>query len=570
MVTSIDSSTQLTITMDSAETGSGATLSGGIRVQHYYPVGPAQQLGAYGWGIGQWSGEVAGEATTTLNGALTADVSDTTVVLADASAFPTSGTSYILVGTELISYTGVSTNTLTGVARAAQGTAVAVHADGATVSNASDYVGWGQASSGDKVFEPGLWSLDNYGTKLIALIYNAECFEWDSATTNATAIGATILSGAPTASRDMLISAPDRHIVFLGTETTIGDSTTQDDMYIRWSDQEDLNTYAPTATNTAGTQRLADGSKIMGSLRGRNAIYIWTDTALFIMRFVGQPFTFAFEQVGTNCGLIGMNAALEVDGSAFWMSENGFFRYTGKLESMICLVEDYVYDDINTTSNQLINAGLNNLFGEVIWFYCTNGSNVIDRMVTYNYIDSSPQRPIWTTGSLNRTTWSDSAVFGKPYATHYDIDTDTSYDVTGNTDGITTFYEQETGNDQVKRGVTTAITANIESGDFDITQDERQGVTFRGDGEYLMSIRRFIPDFLTQTGNTQVTLNLRNYPNEAQASSALGPFTISSSTTKVDTRARARSVSLKVENTSTAQNWKIGTFRLDVQASGRR
>ena len=570
MVTSIDSTTQITITMDSAETGSGASLSGGIRVQHYYPVGPAQQLGAYGWGIGQWSGEVAGEATTTLNGALTADASDTTVVLTDASAFPTSGTSYILVGSELISYTGVSTNTLTGVARATQGTSVAIHADGATVSNATDYVGWGEASSGDKVFEPGLWSLDNYGTKLIALIYNAECFEWDSAATNATSIRATILSGAPTASRDMLISAPDRHIVFLGTETTIGDSTTQDDMYIRWSDQEDLNTYAPTATNTAGTQRLADGSKIMGSLRGRNAIYIWTDTALFIMRFVGQPFTFAFEQVGTNCGLIGMNAALEVDGAAYWMSENGFFRYTGKLESMICLVEDYVYDDINTTSNQLINAGLNNLFGEVIWFYCTNGSNVIDRMVTYNYIDSSPQRPIWTTGSLNRTSWSDSAVFGKPYATHYDADTDTSYDVTGNTDGITTFYEQETGNDQVKRGVTTAIAANIESGDFDITQDERQGVTFRGDGEYLMSIRRFIPDFLTQTGNTQVTLNLRNYPNESQTGSSLGPFTISSSTTKVDTRARARSVSLKVENTSTAQNWKIGTFRLDIQPSGRR
>jgi hypothetical protein len=570
MVTSVESSTEITITMPSAETGAGATTSGGIRVQHYYPVGPAQQLGAYGWGIGQWSGEVAGEATTTLNGALTADVSDTTVVLTDASAFPTSGTSYILVGSELISYTGVSTNTLTGVTRAAQGTTVAVHADGATVSNASDYVGWGQASSGDKVFEPGLWSLDNYGTKLIALIYNAECFEWDSATTNATAIRATILSGAPTASRDMLISAPDRHIVFLGTETTIGTSSTQDEMYIRWSDQEDLNTYAPTATNTAGTQRLADGSKIMGSLRGRNAIYIWTDTALFIMRFVGQPFTFAFEQVGTNCGLIGMNAALEVDGSAYWMSENGFFRYTGKLESMICLVEDYVYDDINTTSNQLINAGLNNLFGEVIWFYCTSGSNVINRMVTYNYIDSSPQRPIWTTGSLNRTTWSDSAVFGKPYATHYDIDTDTSYDVVGNTDGITTFYEQETGNDQVKRGVTTAVAANIESGDFDITQDQQQGVTFRGDGEFLMSIRRFIPDFLTQTGNTQVTLNLRNYPNEAQASSSLGPFTISSSTTKVDTRARARSVSLKVENTSTSQNWKIGTFRLDVQPSGRR
>ena len=570
MVTSVESSTAITITMSSAETGAGATTSGGIRVQHYYPVGPAQQLGAYGWGIGQYSGTVSGEVSTTLNGAITDAAATTGITLTDSSSFPSSGTSYVQIDSEEISYTGISSDVLSGVTRGVRNTTAATHADGATITNTTDYVGWGEAASGDRVFEPGLWSLDNYGTKLIALIYNAECFEWDSATTNATAIRATILSGAPTASRDMLISAPDRHIVFLGTETTIGTSSTQDEMYIRWSDQEDLNTYAPTATNTAGTQRLADGSKIMGSLRGRNAIYIWTDTALFIMRFVGQPFTFAFEQVGTNCGLIGMNAALEVDGSAYWMSENGFFRYTGKLESMICLVEDYVYDDINTTSNQLVNAGLNNLFGEVIWFYCTSGSNVINRMVSYNYIDSSPQRPIWTTGSLNRTTWSDSAVFGKPYATHYDIDTDTSYDVVGNTDGITTFYEQETGNDQVKRGVITAIAASIESGDFDITQDERQGVTFRGDGEYLMSIKRFIPDFLTQTGNTQVTLNLRNYPNESQASSALGPFTISSSTTKVDTRARARSVSLKVENTSTSQNWKIGTFRLDVQPSGRR
>jgi len=237
---------------------------------------------------------------------------------------------------------------------------------------------------------------------------------------------------------------------------------------------------------------------------------------------------------------------------------------------MDCLVEDYVYDDINTTSNQLINCGLNNLFGEVIWFYCTESSNVINRMVAYNYIDSSAQRGIWTTGSLNRTTWEDSAVFGKPHATHYDADTDSSFDVIGNTDGITTYYEQEKGNNQVKRGASTAITANIESGDFDITQDKRQGITFRGDGEYFMSIRRFIPDFLSQTGTTRITLYLRDYPNTAQASSTLGPFDITSSTTKQDTRARARSVALKVENTAVDQDWKLGTFRLDVQESGRR
>ena len=126
----------------------------------------------------------------------------------------------------------------------------------------------------------------------------------------------------------MLVSTPDRHLVFFGTETTIGDKTTQDDMFIRFSSQENITDYTPTATNSAGTQRLADGSRIIGAKLGRNAIYIWSDTSLFTMRFVGGDFIFAFEQVGTNCGLIGMNAAVEVDGAAYWMSENGFFRYT--------------------------------------------------------------------------------------------------------------------------------------------------------------------------------------------------------------------------------------------------
>ena len=575
MVTSAPTAKTITITMPTVETGAGATTSGGIRVQYYYPVGPAQQLGAYGWGIGQWSGTVSGEVTTTLNGALLDDAygtggSGTSITVADASTFPSSGTSYIQVGTEEISYTGITGNDLTGITRAVRNTTRDSHSDGATVTNTTDYVGWGEAASGDKVFDPGMWSLDNYGTKLIALIFNGPCFEWDAASVTATSTRATIIANAPTASRDVLVSTPDRHLVFFGTETTIGDSTTQDDMFIRFSSQEDITDYTPTAINTAGTQRFADGSKIMGALRGRDAIYVWTDTALFTMRFVGAPFTFAFEQAGTNCGLIGQNACVEVDGAGYWMSDNGFFRYSGKLESMDCLVEDYVYDDINTTSNQLINCGLNNLFGEIIWFYCTDGSNVVNRMVTYNYIDSSSQRGIWTTGSLNRTAWEDSAVFGKPHATHYDAGNDTSFDVVGNTDGVTTYYQQETGNNQVKRGVSTAITSNIESGDFDITQDQKQGVTFRGDGEYFMSIRRFIPDFLTQTGTTRITLYLRDYPNSSQVSSTLGPFDITSSTTKQDTRARARSVALKVENTAVNQDWKLGTFRLDLQAGGRR
>ena len=575
MVTSVPNNTQIKITMPSNESGSGATESGGIRVQHYYTVGSAVQEKGFGWGLSSWGGEASNAITTTLNGAI--DASTTTIVLTDASQFPSSGTSFIRIGTEDIKYTGVSGNTLTGVVRGARNTTAASHSDGATVTNTTDFVAWGEAASGDLVLEPGMWSLDNFGDRAICLIHDGACFSWDSSISAATDTRATIISGAPTASRHMVVSTPDRHLVFFGTETTIGDASTQDDMFIRFSDQEDINTYAPSATNTAGTQRLADGSQIRGAIRGRDAIYVWTDTALFTQRFVGQPFTFAFAQVGTNCGLVGKNACVEVDGSAYWMSENGFFRYAGKLESLPCLVEDFVYDDINLESgNQMVSAGLNNLFGEIIWFYPTSSSSVVNRMVAYNYFDSSPQRPVWTVGTLARTMWQDSAVFGSPHATEYDAANDTSFDVVGNTEGRTTYYQHETGTDQVKGGTVTAITANIASGDFDISQ--RRGLTgqstgvadLRGDGEFIMKIRRFIPDFISQTGSTRVTINLRDFPNDSQSSSSLGPFDITSSTKKIDTRARARAVALKVENTGASQSWKLGAFRLDIQPDGRR
>jgi len=575
MVVTTPTNTTLTITMPSNESGSGATTSGGIRIQKYYTVGPAVQAKGFGWGLGSWGGEDGSAVTTTLNGGINSSV--TSITLTDASQFPSSGTNFIIIGSEEMSYTGVSSNTLTGVTRGVAGTSAASHSDGATVTNSTDYVAWGEAASGDLVLEPGMWSLDNFGDKAICLIHDGPVFSWDSSLSNATSTRASIITGAPTASRHMLVSTPDRHLVFFGTETTIGTPSTQDDMFIRFSDQEDINTYTPTATNTAGTQRLADGSQIRGAIRGRDAILVWTDTALFTQRFVGQPFTFAFSQVGTHCGLVGQNACVEVDGAAYWMSENGFFRYAGKLESLPCLVEDHVYNDINLESgNQMVSAGLNNLFGEVIWFYPTSSSSVVNRMVAYNYFDSSPQRPVWTNGTLARTMWEDSAVFGTPHALEYDADTDTSFDVVGNTEGRTSYYEHETGTDQNRNGTITAITANISSGDFDISQ--RRGLTgqstgiadLRGDGEFLMKIRRFIPDFISQTGNTRVTLELRNFPNGTQASSSLGPFDIDSSTQKVDTRARARAIALKIENTGSSQSWKLGTFRLDIQPDGRR
>lgn len=576
MATSVPNATTITVTMASNESGTPLSSSGDATGNVYYSVGPSQQLGGYGFGTGNYGGTASGIATTTLATALT-DLVTTTIVLTSSTAFPTSGE--IRIGTEDITYTtnDTATGTLSGGARGANGTTKATHSAGVTVSDISNYVAWGESSSGGAgvTLNPGLWVLDNYGTKLIALIYNNECFEWDAAAANATAIRATLISGAPTASRHVLVSTPDRHLVFFGTETTIGDKSTQDDMYINFSSQEDINTYTVTAENTAGTQRLASGSKIMGAFKGRDAIYVWTDTSLFLMQFVGQPFTFSFSQVGTNCGLIGKNAAVEVDGVAYWMSENGFFVYDGQLKSMPCLVEDYVFDDVNTTSRDLINCGLNNLFTEINWFYCTNGSNVVDRVVTYNYLESNKDRPIWTVGTLARTAWTDSAVFPKPHACYFNVSDNASYDVVGNTDGSTIYYEQETGTDQINAGgVVTAVLANIISGDFDITQKRsstgQQSIgmpDLRGDGEYIAKINRIIPDFISQTGNTRVSLVTSDYPNNTTVTHN---YDITTTQKKQDTRVRARAIQLKISNTAVSQDWKLGTFRLDIQPDGRR
>ena len=584
MVASVPTATTFTITMDDPEAGTPLSLSGDASVLCYYTVGPSQQLGGYGWGTGVWSGTASGAATTTL-GANIADTSTTSITLTSSAAFPATGE--IRVGTEDISYTANNTTTgiLSGGARGVNGTTAqsaatspSTHSSGDAVTNISDYVAWGEASSADFVIDPGLWVLDNYGTKLIALIYNGACFEWDAAAAGATSTRATIIANAPTASRHVLVSTPDRHLVFFGTETKVGTPSTQDDMFIRWSNQEDINqseSYTVTATNTAGTQRLAAGSVIMGAKRGRDAIYVWTDTSLFIMTFVGQPFTFSFAQVGTNCGLIGKNACIEVDGTSYWMSENGFFVYDGQLRTMPCLVEDYVYDSLNSTPKDLINCGLNNLFGEIQWFYCSAGSDVVDRVVTFSYVESKMyKRPIWTTGSLDRTVWQDSAVFDKPHACTYSTSNNASFDVVGNTDGTTIYYEQETGTDQVDAGgVITAIPSHILSGDFDITQKRSSAGSvigmpdLRGDGEYIMKISRFIPDFISQTGNAQISLLTKNFPRDATTTTS---FTVTPTTDKIDTRVRARAIALKIANTSSAQDWKLGTFRLDIQPDGRR
>ena len=442
---------------------------------------------------------------------------------------------------------------------------------------------WGEAATASEVsLEPGLWSLDNFGQVLIATVANGKTFSWNGGAASAlnnrasTTTSGFETSNNPTASRLTLISPTTRHLIHLATETAIGNTATQDDMFIRFSNQEGINTYAPSATNTAGTQRLQDGTKIMGALKAKETILIFTDNALYTMKFVGSPFTFGFEQVGTNCGLIGKNACVEVDGVAYWMSPKGFFAYDGTVKSLPCTVEDHVFENIDTTKGQQVNAGLNNLFTEVVWWYPSSGSDYNDKYVVLNFGESALTRVlggVWYTGTEPRTSWVDATIYPKPFATKYNVSSSGTFPAIVGESGLgqTTLFEHEVGTDQVNpNGTTTAVTSFIKSYDIDIEQRSRNPVAPAVAGEVFMKMRRFVPDFKSLAGNAKVTIGIKRYPQETQTNTALSPFTISSTTIKKDTRARGRYINIKIENDTSSESWRFGTLKLDVQPDGRR
>ncbi len=253
--------------------------------------------------------------------------------------------------------------------------------------------------------------------------------------------------------------------------------------------------------------------------------------------------------------------------------------FDGTVKAIPCLVEDFVFTTtgdnlgINYDAAEVVYAEHNTLYNEVNWFYPKNNSIQNDRCVTYNYAEN-----VWTTSSLNRSTYVDQGVYDLPYATEYSTTATPSFDIKGvtNINGASTYYAHEVGTDQVNSSGTTSIDAFIQSGDFDITAGKgvMGGTTsmpnYRGDGDFFMSVKRFIPDFQVLTGNSKITLLLNNYPNGTASSSPLGPFTITSSTDKIDTRARGRLVSIKIENDSTGETWRYGTLRLDAKPDGRR
>jgi hypothetical protein len=395
-----------------------------------------------------------------------------------------------------------------------------------------------------------VWQFDNYGQNLIMQEVDGGIYEWDP--TSGLGTRATAIAGAPTKSKFALVSTPDRHLVCFGTEDTLGDPSTQDPMYVRFSSQENINDFVATATNTAGGQRLTDGNEILSALRSRGQILIWTDTSLHGQQFLGPPYTFGFQQLGANCGTISPHAAVDVNGVAYWMSKDAFFVFDGTVKKIPCTVQDYVFEDLNIAQATSVNAGINTQFNEVTWFYPSLSSDYVNRFVTYNYLEN-----VWSIGSMPRTAWTDIGTFDKPLAAKYDpLDEEATISpIYGLTAGRSHLYNQEDGVDANGE----PLPAYIYSGYFDI-----------GDGDQVLFMKRFIPDFKRQVGNLTVRLLLRLYPQTSATPSSLDPYIITPTTDKVDTRARGRQIQLRIESDDLNSWWRFGTMRVDIQPDGTR
>lgn len=446
---------------------------------------------------------------------------------------------------------------------------------GTGVWSDSDF-GWGEDTSDTEegiILDPASWSLDNFGQILVATIKDGETFTWNPGVSNPLDNRATIMSGAPTSSRLTVVSDRDRHLLHIGTEQTLGDPTTQDPMFIRFSDQEDFTIYQPTATNTAGTFRLDAGNKIVTAVPGKDYTLVLTDTAAYVIQFVGPPFTFSIRQVGTNCGCLGQHAAIYADGKVYWMGlSGGFFVYDGTVKILPSLIEDFVFATtgdnlgLNFNSTEIVYGSHNSLFNEIIWFYpqgtpTATPSTQNDRMISYNYVENT-----WSISSLKRSSYVDSDVYPNPYATSYDPTATPSFPtVNGVTNrfGAGTLFLHEIGlNEVLLNGTTNAIQAFVKSGDFDLPLGPE------GNGEFFVKVRRFLPDFKNLQGTSQVTINTKDYPIAGNSTTSV--FNVDNNTDKIDTRVRGRLANIKVENTLVDENWRYGTFRVDVQPDGRR
>ena len=409
---------------------------------------------------------------------------------------------------------------------------------------ASDTRAWNQAASADAtdiVFDITQWSLDNWGDDVVANRNgsNIYYFESDASTVP---VRATSITTSPISVNSIVVSPNDRHLIALGANeysATATVSGTFNPMLVRWSDQDDRTNWVPSVSSTSGEVVLTDGTRIVGGVRSRTAINIWTDNALWLMQFAGPPFTFKFTQAGTNCGMIAPHAAVDYNGITYWMGYDNFYKYDGSVRTLDCTVKKYIFDRLNIKYKDKVFTGINSEFKEIIWLYASDESGVTD---CDSYVIFSPENNYWTYGTGIFTTYADQQVFGNTITT-------------GVSSNESRLYNNEPPDYFTANNNT--ITSFIESADFDIK-----------DGNQILYMNRLIPDFDLSTGKLKVKIITKNYPESSEKNTK--EFDVTQLTEKVNFRARGRQAKIRVSCSSQNASWQWGEVRLAVQGDGER
>ena len=538
------------------------------------PIGLNVYVIGTGWGAGSWP--VTGTTSTltdpftTTNGSNVVTVTQTAhnltngkaVIFSNATA--TGGISAVLLNTlfypSVINANAYSiTAQVNANASVTGGGTVIVYAETGTH-------GWGEAFTSGIGQQLRLWTNDNFGQDLVIAPRGGQVSYWSAATGVATravllstASNAATYSGqfVPNATNQVVASAIQRFVICFGANPYDPNdaSTVFDPMLVRWSDQENPYEWVPAVTNQSGEFRLSAGSFIMCARNTRQEILVWTDSAIYSMQYLGPPYVWGFQVLMDNTSIMSPNAAITINNITYWMGVDKFYIYSGRVETLPCALWQYIFNDINKDQAFQVFAGSNEGYSEIWWFYCSQGSNDIDKYVIYNYLER-----VWTYGTMARTAWLDSGIRQYPMAADYN--------------NRMLFHEAAV--DDVSGTQPVAIDAYIQSSDFDI-----------GDGHNFGFVWRILPDINfngSNVNNPFVTMQVKPRQNSgAPYGTADDPsvtsadnfanapaFDIQEFTGQVYTRLRGRQLAFRIASNSLGVRWQLGSPRIDIRNDGRR
>jgi len=526
----------------------GATGGSAVVATYQINTGPAIQTPNIGWGAGGWGLGGWGTGTTSVD---SLRVWSNANFGEDLVFGPRGGGLYYWDATSGLASRGVNVNTLAGnvtltIASPCVMTFASAPALAVVVGTPIRLATTGSLPTGL-----------NTTTTYYIINYDATTLTCNLATSpTGTAINTSgtqsgtqslVLMDVPTVQNYIIVSDAYRFVILFGTQDY--GSTTQDPMLIRWSDQESVTDWAPSAINQAGSIRLSHGSEIVTAIQTRQEIVVWTDSSLYSLQYLGAPFVWGTQLLGDNISIVSQNAAAIGSGVVYWMGVDKFYMYDGRIQTLNCDLRRHVFGDINTDQYEQVFASTNEGFNEIWWFYCSSSSSTVDRYVVYNYLER-----IWYYGSMARTAWIDSGLRDYPQAATYSNN----------------LVNHEFGVDDNTSGTPAPIEAYIESAEFDIE-----------DGQNFGFVWRMLPDLTFQGSSAttpQVTMTLYGMNgsgsglNQEVAKSVARTSTavIEQFTNIIYTRVRGRQMIMKVGSDGLGTTWQLGAPRIDVRMDGRR